>query len=208
MLADLVPATVSAVEAFDDDTAAPLFDVEAAVVAKAVGKRRREFATSRACARTAFERLGIPAAPILPGPRGAPIWPAGVVGSMTHCDGYRAAAVALAGDVRTIGIDAEPDQELPDGVLDVIALDSESAMLRKLAAHPEVHWDRLLFSAKESVYKAWFPLTRRWLDFGEARIVIDPDAGMFVASVLVPPHFEFVGRWLADRGLVLTAIVA
>jgi 4'-phosphopantetheinyl transferase EntD len=208
MLADIVPATVAAVEAFDDAAAAPLFDEEAALIAKAVDKRRREFATSRACARAALDRLGLPPAPILPGLRGAPIWPSGVVGSMTHCDGYRAAALAMAGDVRSVGIDAEPDQPLPDGVLDVIALSSEQAMLRELKGDDRAHWDRLLFSAKESVYKTWFPLTQRWLDFAEARITIDPDARTFAVSVLVAPHFQFAGRWLADRGLVLTAIVA
>jgi 4'-phosphopantetheinyl transferase EntD len=77
-----------------------------------------------------------------------------------------------------------------------------------------VHWDRLIFSAKESVYKAWFPLTRRWLDFDEAAITLDPSSGTFSARLLVPPPFVggrsltgFDGRFLVQDGLVLTAIV-
>ena len=94
VLAALPPAGIAAVEAFDDDIPARLFPEEEALVARSVDKRRREFTTARRCAREALARLGVPPAPILPGERGAPRWPAGVVGSMTHCAGYRAAAVA------------------------------------------------------------------------------------------------------------------
>jgi 4'-phosphopantetheinyl transferase EntD len=138
-----------------------------------------------------------------------------VVGSITHCAGYRAAAVARAGDVITLGVDAEPNQPLPDGVLDLIALPDEQARLPGLtAAMPGPCWDRLLFSAKESVYKAWFPLTHRWLDFGQALITIEPAAATFTAHLLVPGPTVgrrrlngFTGRWLVRNGLVLTAIV-
>jgi 4'-phosphopantetheinyl transferase EntD len=127
-----------------------------------------------------------------------------VVGSITHCAGYRAAAVARADRVRAIGIDAEPDKPLPDGVLDRISLPGERAMLYDLAlgglAAAGPRWDLLLFSAKESVYKAWFPLTGRWLGFEDAELTIyptaghptagdptagDPAAGTFAARILV-----------------------
>jgi 4'-phosphopantetheinyl transferase EntD len=213
MIEEILPAAVIAVEAFDDLPGAMLFPSEQDVVAKAVEQRRREFATVRACARAALGRLGLPPAPILPGLRGAPQWPAGVVGSMTHCAGYRAAAVAPADEVVTLGLDAEPNCALPVGVLDVVASARERAQLPGPAAAPEVHWDRLLFSAKESVYKAWFPLTLDRLGFEDAAITIDPDRGTFTASLLVPgPVLNghqlagFSGRWLACDGLVLTAI--
>lgn len=100
---------------------------------------------------------------------------------MTHCAGYRAAAAARARDVVTIGIDAEPHAVLPDGVLDVVALPEERAWIYELArSAEEVHRDRLLFSAKESVYKAWFPLTGRWLGFEDAELVV-------TAVALLPP---------------------
>ncbi|MGW0580292.1 4'-phosphopantetheinyl transferase superfamily protein, partial [Streptomyces sp. NPDC002920] len=79
-------------------------------------------------------------------------------------------------------------------------------------------WDRLLFSAKESVYKAWFPLTRKWLDFSEADIDLPAGTagqpyGTFRARLLVPGpvvdghrlgHFE--GTWTVRRGLVATSV--
>ncbi|HEX8007379.1 MAG TPA: 4'-phosphopantetheinyl transferase superfamily protein, partial [Trebonia sp.] len=215
MIADILPDGVAAEEAFGDLPEAELFPEEEAVVAHAVSKRRREFSTARACGRAALARLGIPPAPIVPGARGAPQWPAGVVGSITHCDGYRACAVARESDVVTIGLDAEPHGTLPPGVLDLVSSAQERDGLARLsAAVPGVHWDRVLFCAKESVYKAWFPLTRRWLGFEEARVDIDPASWTFSARLLVEgPVINgaaltgFDGRWLVSNGLIATAIV-
>ncbi|WP_345634927.1 4'-phosphopantetheinyl transferase family protein [Streptomyces thinghirensis] len=221
MIEELLPDTVVTVEAHSQDDAGhlPLYPEEEALVARAVAKRRREFTLVRSCARRAMEKLGVPAQPVLTGERGAPRWPAGLVGSMTHCDGYCAAALVRATDLASLGIDAEPDGPLPDGVLPTVSLPVEAERLRRLAEErPGVHWDRLLFSAKESVYKAWFPLTGEWLDFMEADIEIsvnpgDPRRGTLRATLLVPgptvggrrlTHFD--GRWTAGHGLVATAV--
>ncbi len=214
MIETIVPAEAATAEAFGDPPGLTLFPEEEAVIAKAVGKRRREFTTTRACARTALARLGLPPVPIVPGLRGAPQWPVGVVGSMTHCAGYRACAVARDRDLLTIGLDAEPHGQLPEGVLGAVSLAEEREQLAALAAAgPGTHWDRVLFSAKESVYKAWFPLTQRWLGFADASVSIDPDRGTFTARLLVDgpeladgPLTSFTGRWLVDDGLIITAI--
>ncbi|MET9381166.1 4'-phosphopantetheinyl transferase superfamily protein [Streptomyces sp. NPDC002928] len=224
MIDELLPQSVVVVEAHghegtDGSEEAALYPEEAAVVARAVAKRRREFAVVRSCARRAMEKLGVPPQPILPGERGAPRWPAGLTGSMTHCDGYCAAALVRAGDLASLGIDAEPHQPLPDRVLPAVALPTEAERLRRLTAdHPEIHWDRLLFSAKESVYKAWFPLTGQWLDFTEADIDLrvhpgERLRGSLRAELLVPgPVLDghrlryFEGLWTAQRGLVATAV--
>lgn len=215
MIGGILPPQVAVEEAFGDVPHVMLFPAEEAVIANAVEKRRNEFATARACARAALAKLGVHPAPILPGLRGAPQWPPGVVGSITHCAGYRASAVARDRDVITIGVDAEPHDELPPGVLQAVASRSEQGKLAELAAAmPEVCWDRMLFSAKESVYKAWFPLTRRWLGFEEASVTIDPVNQTFTARLLVDGPVVnravltgFDGRWLVSEGLILTAIV-
>ena len=221
MIEELLPDPVVTVEAYgnDEPAGAALDPEEEAVVAKAVDKRRREFAVVRSCARRAMEKLGVPPQPVLPGERGAPGWPAGLVGSMTHCDGYGAAALVRAADLASLGIDAEPHKTLPEGVLPAVALPAEADRLRRLAGdHPDVHWDRLLFSAKESVYKAWFPLTGKWLDFTEADIDVFADpgerhSGGLRARLLVPgPLVDgrridvFEGRWTVQRGLVATSV--
>jgi 4'-phosphopantetheinyl transferase EntD len=216
MIEQILPSQVATAESFGNDPAAVLFPQERAAIACASETRRMEFATARACARAAMTRLGLPEAAVLPGARGAPQWPEGVVGSITHCAGYRAAAVARAEDVVSLGVDAEPNEVLPDqGMLELIALGQERVRLDELAAgFPGICWDRLLFSAKESVYKTWFPLARRWLGFESADIVIDPRAGTFTARLLVPgplvggtPLTALNGRWLAGHGFLVTAAV-
>jgi 4'-phosphopantetheinyl transferase EntD len=213
VIEEILPASVAAVEAFGDLPDAELFPAEDADIGPAIHTRRREFATGRACARAALARLGEPPVAILRGDRGSPAWPPGIVGSITHCAGYRAAAVGRAADLLAIGLDAEPDQPLPDGVLNVVSLAAERDRLRDLArSAPGPSWDRMLFCAKETVYKAWFPLTGRWLGFEGAEITLDP-AGTFTARLLEPGPAAggreltaFAGRWLARRGLLVTAI--
>jgi 4'-phosphopantetheinyl transferase EntD len=132
---------------------------------------------------------------------------------MTHCEGYAAAAIGRASDVLALGIDAEPHEPLPAGVLDMIALPGERRRLDDLRAHDdEIRWDRILFSAKESVYKCWFPMMRTWLGFEDAEITLDPSRRTFSARILVPgperrttaePVFQ--GRWTIGAGLVATA---
>lgn len=214
MIEQILPVGVASAEAFGDSPGLVLFPEEEALVARAVDKRRREFTTARACARTGLAALGFAPAPILSGERGAPQWPPGIVGSITHCVGYRAAAVARACDVLTIGLDAEPDEVLPGGVLKAVSLPGERERLRDLAiAVPGTCWDRLLFCAKEATYKAWFPVARRWLGFEDADITINATDGTFESRLLVPapevgssPLVGFTGRWLARDGLLLTAI--
>jgi 4'-phosphopantetheinyl transferase EntD len=211
----IVPAEVVVEEAFGDLPQICLFPEEEAAIANAVDKRRREFVTARGCARAALARLGLPPAPIVPGLRGAPQWPSGVVGSITHCAGYRATAVARDRDIVTIGLDAEPHDKLPDGVLKAVASPVEQSRLAALAvASPQLCWDRMLFCAKEAVYKAWFPLTHRWLGFEDAAVDFVPVNRTFSARLLVDGPVVngdvltgFDGRWLVSGGFIATAIV-
>jgi 4'-phosphopantetheinyl transferase EntD len=210
----ILPAAAAVASAAGDIAGASLFPEEEAAIGRAVEKRRLEFATGRACARRALAQLGLPPAPIPSGPKGEPCWPDGVVGSITHCEGYRACAVAPARELAAIGIDAEPNLPLPQGLLADIALPPERAHLAELARErPDVHWDRLLFSIKECVYKVWFPLAERWLGFEDATVEIDPRRGTFSVRLLVPgPTYdgaalsELAGAWLAGEGLLLAAI--
>lgn len=214
MIERLLPPAVSGAEAFEDPPGVELFPAEQALLTRAVTKRRLEFATGRDCAHRALAALGVVPAAILRGERGDPQWPPGIVGSITHCAGYRAAAVARARDVLTVGLDAEPADALPDDVLGHISLPAERARLRDLvAAAPGVAWDRLLFSAKEATFKAWYPVQRRWLGFEDAEITVHQADGTFEARLLVPPPTVrgapltgFAGRWLVRDGLILTAI--
>jgi 4'-phosphopantetheinyl transferase EntD len=215
VLAPILPPGVVSQEHFGEPSGGPLFPAEEPAVAHAVDSRRREFATVRCLARVCLGRLGLPAAPIVPGAGGAPVWPSGVCGSLTHCDGYAGAALACADRVRAIGIDAEPDAPLPEGVLALIATPVE---MDRLAGCPADEgspcWDRLLFSAKEAVFKVWSPLTGEWLEPTDTGILLDPHRGTFTAHlpgdglpVRGRPVRTLLGRWARDHGILQTAVV-
>jgi hypothetical protein len=205
-------------ELYDDPPDLQPLPDEEPLIARSVQARRTEFVTVRHCARLALSRLGVPPVPILKGEKGEPRWPRGVVGSLTHTRGYRGAAVGRSATVRSVGIDAEPHDVLPAGVLTAISLPDERHHIAALPAG--LHWDRILFCAKEATYKAWYPLTGRWLGFEDAHITFEADAGTdgtagrFVSRILIdpaarhgPPLTELSGRWAVSGGLALTAIV-
>lgn len=217
MIESILPNGVVAAELFEDPPGLQPHPLEAPLVAKAVDKRKREFTSARHCARVAMDKLGVEPGPIMRGKSGAPQWPKGVVGSLTHCDGYRGAVLGYALQVRSVGIDAEPHGPLPDGVLDAVSLQAERDWLG--TTDSGMHWDRLLFCAKEATYKAWEPLTGRWLGFEDAHITFERTStgsdfsGTFHSKLLVPGHTEsgaplssFDGRWLISDGLIVTAI--
>ncbi len=210
-IADLVYA-----ELYEDPADLEPLPEEEPLIERSVPKRRNEFVTVRHCARVAMQHLGLPPAPILKGEKGDPRWPDGVVGSLTHTQGYRGAVVARATVVRSVGIDAEPHDVLPDRVLEAISLPAERYEIAGLPGG--LHWDRILFCAKEATYKAWYPMTQRWLGFEDAHITFGIDssgtAGEFLSRILIdpaarsgPPLRELSGRWSVAGGLAITAIV-
>jgi enterobactin synthetase component D / holo-[acyl-carrier protein] synthase len=221
LVSSLLPGTLvdamAYAELYSDPPELTPLPEEEPLIAKSVPKRRSEFITVRHCARVALGELGVSPAPILKGDKGEPCWPDGIVGSLTHCTGYRGAVVGRSAAVRSVGIDAEPHDVLPKGVLEAISLPAERAEIPR-ALPAGLHWDRILFCAKEATYKAWFPLTKRWLGFEDAHISFEVDSsgstGRFVSRILIDPAAlsgspltSLAGRWSVERDLVLTAIV-
>jgi 4'-phosphopantetheinyl transferase EntD len=215
LVASLVPPTIATAETGDDWAPSALFPAEQRAIAGAGPKRSREFAAGRICARRALGALGMPAVAIPVGDHGEPVWPSGVVGSITHCSGHRGAAVARARDVAAIGIDAEPDAPLPAPLRRRMASERGSVAGEPIARDDaRVCVDRLLFSAWEAVYKAWSALTRRPLGFSDVALALDLDRNTFSARLLVAPAVVdgaeltvLDGRWCAARGLVCAAVV-
>ncbi|TSD96102.1 4'-phosphopantetheinyl transferase superfamily protein [Skermania sp. ID1734] len=222
MIENILPTGIESAELFSDPPNLQPHPLEAELIARAVDKRRREFMGARHCAREAMRQLGVEPGPVLRGDSGMPVFPRGVVGSLTHCAGYRGAALGHSMQFRSVGIDAEPHGPLPDGVLEAVSLAAERDWLGTMPDR-DIHSDRLLFCAKEATYKAWFPLTKRWLGFEDAHITFTtdtetvPDAlrsGRFRSEILIDPLaldgsrlVAFDGRWQVRDGLVLTAIV-
>jgi 4'-phosphopantetheinyl transferase EntD len=195
----------------DATPSSPLTPAEARVIAAAVPARRREFTAGPACARAALEELGHRDWSLLPGPRREPLWPDGVVGSISHCPGLAVAVAARSADTLAIGIDVETDAPLPANVVRSVMDTDEAQAIERLAAQdPTTPWGRLLFSAKETVYKAWYPLRHEWLGFEEAGVELSTD-GTFLARIrradTAPLPRAVSGRWARGNGVVITALV-
>jgi 4'-phosphopantetheinyl transferase EntD len=189
-----------------------LFAGERDVIAGAVESRKREFADGRLCARRALAQIGLPPSAIPTAADGSPVWPPGVVGSITHKGRYRAAAVGWAADLPGLGIDAELNDRLPTGVLGIIAETAELEQVeRLLAARPEVRWDRLLFSAKEAVMKALQPLSREHPGLRESTVRFDAASDSFTATMrsdATAPGSAVplvTGRWLVRPEMLIVA---
>lgn len=177
---DIVPSGVRVADSAALVGVDTLHALEGPYVAKAVDRRRREFATGRHCARRAMAELepgmNLHRAPILVGAHRQPTWPGGIVGSITHCRGYCAAAVARIDQFVAIGIDAEVNAPLPDEVVNATCLAVE---LESLPSIGGVHWPSVLFSAREALYKAWYPIVGTWLDYHAVEVLLDASCGVF-----------------------------
>jgi 4'-phosphopantetheinyl transferase EntD len=209
---DLFPDGVVFVQADDALAAEPLRPEEAAQATRMGPARRREYALGRACARRALAALGIPDEPLLRGPDRAPQWPAGIIGSLTHTDGFCAAAVARQGSMLALGLDAE-SAPLSGRAAHRVLDEQERAQLDALASPPAQGFATLAFSAKESLYKALQPLCGRKLVFGDAAIEIDPGTRTFQITLrargegALPPGTRIEGRYAVTPRCVLTSVV-
>ena len=213
-LAHLLPSTV----AFESADAAtrpdPLLEPELAAVARAIDKRRHEFALGRTCARRALVRLGLGPVAIPTRPDRAPVWPEGVVGSITHCTGFAAAAVARSTDLRGLGIDAEPaTPPLEERLVRLICTPAEAEDLPRRPPLEVVDWPRLVFSAKEALYKAVAPASGVFLGFQDVELDVDPASATFRCRLLrethpaLPDFGALRGTFLVYDGFLLTAVV-
>jgi len=193
----------------DPSTVAALDPAEAALALRALPKRQRELATSRALARLALERLGAPVIPIVNDAERAPIWPAGVRGSITHCD-TRALVAVCAAEHGSVGIDVEHRAGLKRSLWESVFLEPELAHLSSVAdAEREA---LVLFSAKEALYKAQFPISRTYMGFRALHVAAAEGELVCTFQQDVPPFLCGAiarGRYVRDApptGEVLTGV--
>lgn len=159
--------------------------------------RDSQFAAGR---RLVAELVGGPHVDVPRGARGAPMWPTGVVGSITHTRRYAAVAVAASVDAVSIGIDAEPIMPL---AAETIAVVTNSAELVRITPACGELAGLVAFVAKEAVFKAWWPVHGRELDFSEVALSVG-GPGLLVAR---HPEGEWDVRWAVAEGMALAAVV-
>jgi 4'-phosphopantetheinyl transferase EntD len=187
-----------------------LFPEELLHIARAVEKRKAEFAAARQCARRALARLGIAPCALVPLADRSPYWPAGVKGSITHTAGCCAVAVTTAPDIVGIGLDIEQGEGLDPKLERLVCTPAELAWLHR---HPSDRslLAKLFFSAKEAFYKCQYGLTRTLLDFQDVEIELDRARQAFrvrdVRSDLPRRHLvrQIAGRFQRVGGYVIAA---
>lgn len=184
-----------------------LYPEELTAVSRAVPKRQREFATGRANARTAMTRMGAAASCIPSGPDRAPVWPPGLIGSISHTDTACVAVVGRRTQMASIGIDLEDDLPIDQNLWPTICTPAETAHLR---AQPLEWQGRLvtrLFSAKEAVYKWQYPLTGCMLDFQQVQVTWlsnNAEPHFFATLDGVPLRLKPKGQCFMDAGCVVS----
>jgi len=210
--AELLEVGLMAEELPRGASAEPLLCEEEAVLGAVSDRRRREFIAGRTCARRALIRLGVGVLPVVSGPHREPLWPEGVVGSISHCRWISAAVVGYVGNpVLSIGIDVEEHRPLPIGAARLVLNDDEQGWMRR-RGEDSVHWDTLLFSAKESMLKAWSPLVGSWPTFQQILVAIDPIGSTFSVDLVCAPfrqkaeHLRCCGRFVVDTKMVRTVV--
>ncbi len=196
LISCLVVPGLSAAEIWDQGQSIAIHPGEEIHVAGSADKRRRDFALGRACARAALAELGHFDAVIAKGDNGAPLWPGGIVGSITHTKGYAAAAVGRRRDFAGLGIDAE---QVAGVTRDLWPRLFTTAEQDRLKAHPDpLFAATLFFAAKEACYKA--RAIKGAPAFREIEIALERDG--FVAT---SPDASLRGVYAADKDVVLAA---
>ncbi|MDP3857463.1 MAG: 4'-phosphopantetheinyl transferase superfamily protein [Stagnimonas sp.] len=173
--------------------------------------RRQQFLSGRGAAAQALSALADLATEVPRSESGAPVWPAGISGSIAHDSEHAIALVGWRRDWLTLGVDVEPDQPLHEDAAEIVLSDLERAAVA--APGEPLRHGRLVFGAKECVHKAIHPLGGVWLDFEEVAIAIsDPSQqeGRWMPRALSDPAraafagLRFVGRWQRHEGKLLS----
>ena len=183
-----------------------LLSAERDAIEGAAQTRVEQFTAGRVCSRLALARLGVAATtPIERGEDRAPIWPRGFTGSITHTDTWCAAAVARLGELRSLGIDLESATPLKEALWRRVCTPEEREWLRELPDPGRM--GKVLFSAKEAVYKCQYPLTSQFLGFHAVQVEVGDGSFHAVFRQEVgefKPGHEMSGRYLVEDGFVAT----
>ena len=182
------------------------FEMELQALGTVSDVRRAEFLAGRLALRRAQRQMGVDPFPVLPGHDRAPIWPPGLVGSLSHAGRLAVAVLCRAGPQVFIGVDLEDDAPLNADLQDIILLDEER---RAIHHHPDAgRMAKLIFACKEAIYKAQYPVTEVLFGFDRVRVEVYPNSRAFVGYLLektgkLPAHTAFCGRYTLLDGLFL-----
>ena len=177
-------------------------------------KRRAEFTLGRICAHGALSRFGLESEPILRNPETRePCWPDSVWGSITHSAGFAAVAVGLKKEIKGVGIDLESFSRSVDfNIRRHVCVDSELEWLESLPTKQANRALRIIFSAKESIFKCLYPGTKTYLSFKDATVTINEPEKNFSFIIFksfpgtIQQGFSHHGRYSEMDKMLLTSV--
>ena len=207
-LKDLFSSSVAIMETRDAKIDASFLSLAERTYLENVSQnRKREFIAGRFCAHEAMVLANVSPEHIQIGGKGEPIWPSNIVGSITHSHGYAAAAVARKSDIVSLGLDAEIDEPLSSRVLRRISNVQEQEWVENVGGTLVQNPGKVLFSAKEATYKAWYPITQEWLGFKEVLINFHDQGNTFTVDIQKNgPIREMHGKYTIRKDVIVTAI--
>lgn len=206
-LGGLFSAPIRAAVVPIEDHTHDLHPIETKGIATAVESRQHEFSTGRWLARGLLAELGQSPVAIPRARDRTPCWPPGWIGSITHSGPLCAVAVARSTAQRGIGIDLEPDRAPKPGLERLICFGEELSWIGSSGEAERGRRCRLVFSAKEAVYKAFHLRTDRVWRFSEVSLEFDLDRGVFDAHL--PPDAgpkSIVGRFIRRDGWIVSGV--
>lgn len=189
-----------------------LLPEEAQQIVTSSTSRQREFSSGRWCARRAMRSHGLPDFPILSGPAREPRWPAGVIGTISHSSKWSISAIASGDKIAGLGVDVESLEQTSPLPQEMLFTQREQDWLLSQPEDDQHRLQLLLFSAKESFYKAIFPIIGEYIDYLSAEVEIDSGTRSFqITSDLAVlksqlGQFHCQGRYLYCDGHVWTGV--
>ncbi len=196
----------------------PVFPLlpEEEIFLKTIGssKRQAEFILGRRCVHQALSKFKLESAPVLRNPETRePCWPESVRGSITHSGKMAAAAVGWTKEISGIGIDLESfSREIDFNISRHVCVETELEWLKNLSPELAKRGLRIIFSAKESIFKCLFPISQTYLYFKDATITINEDNSDFsfilskACSGITKVGFQHKGRFTIKDNMLLTSI--
>ena len=178
--------------------------------------RKEHYRSGRICAGEVLSKLGTIGQPVLRDPQTRePLWPEGISGAITHSGNWAAAAAGKTSDVLGIGIDLEDlERQVDSRISRHVCIPEEQKWLQECGEECLEQNLKIIFSTKESIFKAFFPYTRTYLHFHDARILMEqtffqnskPDSLSVKKKNSKPEKFEFVYLMLNDKVISQTGI--
>ncbi|MEQ1674687.1 MAG: 4'-phosphopantetheinyl transferase superfamily protein [Candidatus Nitrotoga sp.] len=203
----MLPAQISLVKATPTMWCSRVFSEEETLIEHALEKRKREFRAGRNSAHRAIRQLGLKAEPIMSGQHREPVWPPGIVGSLSHTENYCIAACCRSNaGIRMLGVDVERNLPLGDDLWSYVHTPSETVLLKSRSDLPQ----RIVFSAKESLFKCIYPFLGRYFGFHDVELSLDQKTQRFdyaptdAGKTKVPRLDGFAGYYVFDEAHVLT----